>query len=394
MKKDWKYMMYIGLLAGLLVVLMLSKSKEYDWRITFSHLDKNPYGAYALNQLLKDNFNNPVKNSFKTVYELKDSLSSTENLLIISSSFSPGKADTEMLLNYVEQGGSVFISANNFYGIFADTLGIQTSDSFFESENTFVLSDSAFLHFVSPVIDTLRQYKFRKGNIHNYISDVDSLPATVLAKNDFHQPVTIRIEKGKGVLIINCTPMAFTNIHLLDGQNHEFAAASLSYLPNKNTYWTEFYHLGRMEAATPLRFILQNEPLRWAYYIAIISLLLFMAFEAKRKQRIIPIIKPLENTTLEFVATIGNLYYQRADHKNIALKKIQFFFDYIHSHYGLNTQHRDEGFISILTRKSGVSESIVRGLINTINEVVAKEKITATELTQLNLEMENFQQKK
>ncbi len=387
-------MMYIGLLAGLLVVLMLSKSKEYDWRITFSHLDKNPYGAYALNQLLKDNFNNPVKNSFKTVYELKDSLSSTENLLIISSSFSPGKADTEMLLNYVEQGGSVFISANNFYGIFADTLGIQTSDSFFESENTFVLNDSAFLHFVSPVMDSLRQYKFRKGNIHNYISDVDSIEATVLTKNDFHQPVTIRIEKGKGVLIINCTPMAFTNIHLLDGQNHEFASASLSYLPNKNTYWTEFYHLGRMEAATPLRFILQNEPLRWGYYIAITSLLLFMAFEAKRKQRIIPIIKPLENTTLEFVATIGNLYYQRADHKNIALKKIQFFFDYIHSHYGLNTQHRDEGFITILTRKSGVSESTVRGLIHTINEVVAKEKITTTELTQLNLEMENFQQKK
>jgi len=370
------------------------KSKQYDWRVTFSHLDKNPYGAYALNQLLKSQFTSPVKNSFKTVYELKDSLSSTENLLIISSNFSPGKADTDKLLDYVEHGGTVFISANYFYGIFADTLGIQTRDSFFQNENTFVLNDSSFLHFVSPVMDSSRQFKYRKGNIHNYISDVDSLPATVLAKNDFHQPVTVRIEKGKGVLIINCTPMAFTNIHLLDEQNHEFAAASLSYLPNKNTYWTEFYHLGRMEAATPLRFILQNEPLRWAYYIAIISLLLFMFFEAKRKQRIIPIIKPLENTTLEFVATIGNLYYQRGDHKNIALKKIQFFFDHIHSHYALNTQHRDEGFITILARKSGVSESTVRGLINTINQVVAKEKITTAELSQLNLEMENFQQKK
>jgi hypothetical protein len=31
--------------------------------------------------------------------------------------------------------------------------------------------------------------------------------------------------------------------------------------------WTEYYHLGRMESTTPLRFILTNEPLRWGYYI-------------------------------------------------------------------------------------------------------------------------------
>ncbi len=392
--KDWKYMTYIGLLAALLVVVMLSKSKQYDWSITFSHEDKNPYGAYALNQLLPALTQSKVNNSYKTLYELKDSLQTKENLLILSSSFSPGKEDTEMLLEYAEDGGVLFIGANEFYGVFADTLGLATGDTFFQGSKTFIENDSVNLHFVSPVMDTTKLYAFKRANIHNYFSDVDSVTATVVARNDFYQPITIRIAKGKGALILNCTPMVFTNIQLLSNQNHEFASASLSYLPQRETYWTEFYHLGRMEIGTPLRFILQNEPLRWAYYIAIISLLLFMTFEAKRKQRIIPIIKPLQNTTLEFVATIGNLYYQRGDHKNIAEKKIQFLFEHIRAHYAINTQQRDEAFITLLAKKSGASDQLVRELVNIINQIVLKEKISSSELTLLNQSIEKFQLKK
>lgn len=392
--KDWKYITYIGTLLGLLVLLMLMKSKQYDWSITLSHDDKNPYGAYALNQLLPEIFGAPIKNSYQTLYELNDSLKSGENLFLLSTSFSPGREDTDMLLTYAEAGGNIFISANHFYGPFADTLGLYTSDTFFEGENQFEQNDSVFLHFVGSVMDSTRLFPYKQANINNYISDVDSIAATTLAKNDYHQPIAIRIKKGQGSILVNCTPLVFTNIHLLNSRNHEFASALLSYLPKKKTVWTEFYHLGRMEAATPLRFILTNEPLRWAYYLTLISLLLFMLFEAKRKQRIIPIIKPLQNTTLEFIATIGNLYYQRSDHKNIADKKIQFFFEHVRSNYLVNTQHRDEGFILILTRKSGVPENTVRALLSIINSISNKEKISAEELLALNQTIEKFYQKK
>jgi hypothetical protein len=394
MKKDWKYLTYLGILAALLVILMLSKSKQYDWSITFSHEDKNPYGTYALNQLLPAVVKNKVRNSYQTLYELKDSLQSQENIFILSGSFSPGKEDTEMLLDYAEQGGTLFISANNYYGAFSDTLGIVTGDSFFQGDNTFNQNDSAALHFVSSVIDSIHQYWYKASNIHNYFSDIDSVEATVISKNDFHQPVSVRIKRGLGSIILNCTPMVFTNIHLLDDDNHEFVSTSLSYLPQKDTYWTEFYHLGRMEIATPLRFVLTTEPLRWAYYLTLISILLFMVFEAKRKQRIIPIINPLTNTTLEFVGTIGNLYYQRADHKNIAEKKIQFFLDQIHATYFINTNNKDEAYLILLSKKAGVPEKTVRDLLNMISQISQQEKISASELTRLNELIEKFHQKK
>jgi hypothetical protein len=393
--KDWKYITYIVLLGALLAILLLTKSKQYDWTVTFSHEDKNPYGAYALNKLLPTLHDKPVKNSYQTLYELKDSLTKNQNLIIISSMFSPGKEDAEALLKFVEAGGTAFISANYFYGVFADTLGLDVSDILFdETENAFTNSDTASLHFVSPVLDSTQEYRYKKGNIHNYISRVDSVAATTLTKNNFYQPVTIKTSWGKGTMLINCTPMIFTNIHLLDSTNHEFAEGLLSYLPKQETIWTEYYQLGRFESTTPLRFILITEPLRWAYFITIISILLFMIFEAKRKQRIIPILKPLTNTSLEFVGTIGNLYYQNGDHKNIAEKKIQFFFEQVRTHQGIHLQHFNESDIQFLIRKSGVPEKTVRALVTRIQSIRAKEKITADELTILNELIEKFYNRK
>jgi hypothetical protein len=394
MTRDWKYIAYLSALGLLLVYLFLSKSKEHDWNLTLSHLSKEPYGTFALQSLLPGHLNTKeIINSYKTVYELKDSIQPLENIFILSARFDPDVEDTRALFNLVENGVTLFISSNYFSGQFADTLGLATGDSFFQGENTFTKNDSAALHFVSPAMDSTRSFKYMRSNIHNYFRKIDSVKAAVLVKNDFYQPVTVRIKKGKGTIILNCTPIIFTNIYLLANQNHDFISSSLSYLPQGRTYWTEFYHVGRMEAATPLRFILNNEPLRWAYYLSIISLLLFMIFEAKRKQRIIPVIRALPNTTMEFISTIGNLYYQRGDHKNIADKKIQFFFDYIHAHYFMATTQRDELFISTLSRKSGVGEETVKPLIDSINRIINSKNIEQKELESLNRLLEKFYEK-
>jgi len=184
--------------------------------------------------------------------------------------------------------------------------------------------------------------------------------------------------------------MAFTNIYLLAGTNNEFVSNTLSYLPQSKVYRTEYYHLGRMEAETPLRFILTTEPLKWAYYITFVSILLFMLFEAKRKQRIIPIIPPLANTTLEFVSTIGNLYYQKADHKNIAEKKIQFFLEQIRTNYYLSTNQRDDLFITSLAKKTGNSEETTRSLMKKIDQVLSSSQIDKDTLIDLNGQIEKF----
>jgi hypothetical protein len=164
----------------------------------------------------------------------------------------------------------------------------------------------------------------------------------------------------------------------------------MSHLPEANVKWTEYYSVGRLESSTPLRFILTHPPLAWAYYVTVLALLLFMIFEAKRKQRIIPILPPLQNTSLEFVGTIGNLYYQRSDHKNIAEKKILFFLEMIRSRYLLSPGTNADMFVSQLARKTGKPEDAVRRLFMQIDVIRGKASITKEELIELNKAIEAF----
>jgi hypothetical protein len=391
MRKDWKYILYISLAFGLFVIVKLLSPKQYDWTMTFAHDDKNPYGAYAFSNLLPELFpDRTISNSYKTLYEIKDSLNGVENIVIISSSFSGDKEDSKALLQHVEKGGSVFISAEYFWGHFSDTLSLKTYDYFFNSGNMFTKRDTSHLKFANVQLDTLDEFLYRRDNIHNYFSQFDTTGTTVIARNDYNYPVTIRMKIGKGNLILNSTPLIFSNIYLLSSNNHQFVSKTLSYLPIQNVMWTEYYHLGRMEITTPLRFILTNEPLRWGYYISVIAILLFMLFEMKRKQRIIPIVKPLANTTLEFVGTIGNLYYQSGEHKSMAEKKIYFFMDQLRSKYWLTTTHLDETFVGIASKKTGRNEEEVRNLISVINAIRTKEKISEGELIDLSNRIEKF----
>ena len=391
MKKDWKYILYLSLAFGIFVAIKLLSPKQYNWNVSLAHDDKNPYGAFALSELLPGLFpNSNLVHSYKTLYEVKDSLKSSDNILVISKNFHADKEDCNALLDHVANGGSAFISAEYFYGPFKDTLGISTYDYFFKAKEIFGQKDSATVKFVASSVDTVNEYFYRRDNIHNYFDEFDSTTTTVIARNDYQLPITIRMKWGKGNLILNCTPLVFTNIYLLAKENHEFASTTFSYLPVNDVTWTEYYQLGRMEVATPLRFILTNEPLSWAYYITVIALLLFMVFEMKRKQRIIPIIKPLANTTLEFVTTIGNLYFQRGDHKNIAEKKILYFMDVIRTKFWINTSVMDDTFIHALSAKTGHAEAEVKDLVKSIQTIRASTIISADELMALNKQLEKF----
>jgi hypothetical protein len=390
MRKDWKYLLYVGGAVLLYVLVQLASPKQYDWTVTFSHDDKNPYGAYALFELMPTLFSERrIDHHFKTVYEVKDEIKPDQNIFILASEFQGDKTDTEVLLNHVERGGNVFISAQSFKGVFRDTLKIKLRDSFI-SDFTSQKNDSTWIEFSNPSLHQDARYWFAKGNTSIHFREFDTLNTTAIARNSEGDPVTVRVKRGKGSFILNTTPLAFTNIYLLSSNNHEFVAATLSALPDKNVLWTEYYHIGRMESGSPLRFILTTEPLAWAYYLTVTAVLVFMVFEAKRKQRIIPIIKPLQNTSLEFVATIGNLYYQHGDHKNIADKKIAFLLDFIRTHYFVRANVFNEEFYETLSKKSGHTLDEIRELFKLVILVNSSTMISSGQLMTLNRKIEDF----
>ena len=393
MKKDWKYIAYLAAAVFFYLAIKVFGPREFDWRVTYHYEDKNPFGGYVLGTLMTDLFpEGHIHQSNYTIYEVYDSLKLPGNFLSISTSFSTGKEDALTLLKLVEQGNTAFIAAEEFNGLLADTLSLSTSDYFFDQalEGLFSRNDTSKIFFKHPGLAHAEPFIYPRKNIHHYFDQVDSSRTSIVAVNDLDLPVIIRMAWGHGYLYLCSTPLAFTNIYVLEERNEGFVERALACLPNEDVQWTEYYHLGRMEIQTPLRFVLTTDPLAWAYYIVLGSILLFMIFEAKRKQRVIPILKPLSNTTLEFVSTVGNLYFQNQDHKNIAEKKITFLLEQIRSAYFLNTHSINADFIHAMAKKSGHPEEEVTSLFMQIKAIHARDKISEQELMELNSKIESF----
>jgi predicted nucleic acid-binding protein len=113
-------------------------------------------------------------------------------------------------------------------------------------------------------------------------------------------------------------------------------------------------------------------------------MLLYIAFGSKRKRRLVPALPPNKNESISFVHTIGNLYLQKKDNRNIAIKMMTYFFEHIRSSYYLTTSTVNADFIQALSRKSGVAENKVQQLMEKADYLNNTDAITDQELFEIN----------
>ena len=387
---NWRLKYWIMFFAVVVAFVYFEYKKPVpqDWTPTFSKFHKIPFGTFILNDLLSRHARE-IDHSNRTVFELTDSLKG-QDLFILTRFFRPDADDLEALLRYVEEGNRAFVSAELMNLSVGDTLGLSTSNLFYDSLRLGLsLTDSIILSLTNPEVKQ-HQFSYAIQDIPFYFDRIDTLNTIVLAVNNLGYPVLVEVPWGEGSVYVSSTPKVFTNYWMLVSENADLAMLELSYLDSDDLVWTEYYNMGRMEARSPLRYILSEPALKWAYYVAIIALALFIFFDAKRIQRIIPILEPPRNATLDFVRTIGNLYFHRADHRNAAEKKIQHFFEYLRSSYYLQTQILDEEFYERLTHKSGWSRGMIDGLFSKILRVKAGGRVTTNELLSLNASIDSF----
>ena len=141
---------------------------------------------------------------------------------------------------------------------------------------------------------------------------------------------------------------------------------------------------------SPFKFIVSQPALKWAYFIALSALLIYLIFEGKRRQRIIPIIETSQNTSLQFVETISSLYYNQKDHKSISEKKITHLLAYLRTKFYLKTNEIDQEFRNDLSNKSGISPQEINDLFDYISFVQNNDSIAENQLITLNEKIENF----
>lgn len=390
MKKNLKFVLPLIILLTVLVVIKFIQPKKLNWEESFSSGDKIPFGCYVLYDILPELFpgnSAKIKNANFPIYNiLKNNYYSNTNYIIINNRFQPDRLDIQYLLDFVYDGNDVFIAAESFSGDFQDSLRFLTYSYFAEE-------DTAQIKFTSDLLSEDSVYFFDTGYFGAYFSEYDTAVTEILAVNSENNPVFINTHYGEGNIYLCSIPLSYTNFYLLNESTNDYVFKTLSYLKKQNVIWDEYYKIKNKFTSTPLRFIISQPALTWAYYLTLAGAVLFIIFYGRKRQRKIPVINPLTNTTLEFVDTVCNLYLQQKDHKNIAQKNSIFFFEYLRNKYYLHSGESDEQAMRVLANKTGYEFEKFKSLLIQLKAIFNRNNITETELLYLNNMIESFYKK-
>jgi hypothetical protein len=387
--KDLKiYLIIATTLFAIYIIANLNKPKEVNWTPTFSNADKIPYGTRVLYERTGDIFpGSTIKPKRDPIYNTitEDSIKAS-SYIIIAAAINITNPDFKQLKKYVAAGNDVFIAAGFLGTDIEKELKIKIANKFAINGN-----DHTLIHFVNPALSPEVNYFVDKGVTAGYYDKFDTVRAVVVGETDDHKANLLKYPIGKGNLYLTPNPGMFTNYSLLKSQGAEWASTALSMVKKTpEIVWDEYYSQGSGEDDSPMRVFLGNAQLKAAYYLALFSLLIFVLYEVKRRQRIIPVIKPLENSTVDFVNVVGQVYYERRDNINIARKKMQYFWAYARETYRLKTNRPGPEFVEELVNRTGVTVDIARELSGAFIFISTHDIVTDQELIRLNQLIEQF----
>ncbi len=363
---------------------------------TYSSRDKAPFGSYVPFKVMENFFQGTkpktVTRSFSRTYANNSGLKGQNNAyIIVAERLWLTEADATAMAEYVGNGNKLFLAIEETDSLLEATFGFKVKEEAQPPVPLVLMNktrpgDSVVTqHFSNPHFGADTTFTARGIPLRGHLASPDSGILTILGTNDRHQPNFFRVPHGNGQLIVMLNPMTWTNYFLLKKNNIRALELQMAYLPEfpLNVYWDEYYkHLygPQRDDFSDWQVLLKHPSLRWALILALVLLLLYILFEGKRRQRLIPPKPVLANTSLDFAETLGRLYYLHHNNSNLAHKMTQHLMEYIRQNYYLNTSAVSGEFVTALSRKSGQPRDFVEQLMNMVMQVRLSENISDEQL--------------
>ena len=425
---------------GLIIIILVAgyyllKDNLTEWSYNLDKTKTNPYGTFLTYNLLKNKYrkngfidiNTSVVQSFR-----KLNLHNTYNYIFLNQTPYYDSAVVDTLCKFTEAGNTVFISCESLYGSFLDSVLHHTYHlklksaydelyfNFNDSERILQIKNLSIFNFTDPALKNKNGYPFylkNKGDtIVNYYYNFDAIPDSEkiypipninsISFKGYEKSYGVGLnfavlKHGKGQFVILLSALPFTNYFMRSSKGLEYAERVFAYLPDQPTLWdnvsheykytdSDYDHGDSSYGNTPLYFILKNKELRWAWYLTIMSIIIYAVFHAKRRQHIIPILTAKQNTSLKYVETIGQLYFHEEEHIEIANEMRLQFMNYLRRKYYLKTNETDDTFYKQLSLKSGIEIEKIQALFEEFNDILKIKSIPQKKLHHLNEQLEYF----
>ncbi|MFI5196298.1 MAG: DUF4350 domain-containing protein [Chitinophagales bacterium] len=407
------------------------------WKVTLDRNDKRPYGAWLAYQSLKYHFPDAAIQTLSSGFrytnmdnEMKYNDNGRTLLILQGFNFFLSEMEWHDLKQFINNGNEVVIFCSNLDSKIEQELGCEkklsgeegydfysfvkdhdnkkilrmagetgkeygyighsikgffsfTNDTARSQNNSVVDSSYADSTYTdSTYVDSAyadSAYPANTNNENNASSNDNTYYADITwSRPDtlgyvYNNPDFIRYRSGEGHITLHAAPLVLSNYFLLQPGNEQYLSALWQTLPKNinHIYWSDYYK--RSTDASSMDILWRYPATKLALLLGIFALLVYILFEGKRKQRIIPVIEPLKNDSVSFVETVGRLYYNKGNQANLAGKMMMQFLEWVRTNYLLNTNLLNENFIYQLTIKSGQPEATVRGIVDMIHEIRLKD---------------------
>lgn len=429
MKSSRNFLFAMLVLFVLFCLLQVNLPKKFVWSPTFSHVDKQPLGCFVFDSVLTQSLPNGYHVTKKTFFQLDQEHPKEKiSVLMVVDQQDLKQLDVKYLCNIARRGGKVMVVASGSFddGRNADTVvvdelertfkvkieegmyfslrgilaGLKAHDNdmydtiYWNNRETMYAAQSyrMFYNMVGgtlfvdsvPKVKRLAYtlstagYDYKHDSL--YVGDFTRFDTIVDEKERIERidtfaikkvPAAVSVPYGKGEVIFVSSPLLFTNYGMLEGNTSVYIFRLMSYLADLPVYRTEAYvKTDAMLVAeqSPFREFIKRPPLRWALYLALLGVVLFMIFTARRRQRVIPIMSKPANRSLEFIQLIGTLYYQRKDHVNLVRKKFKLFAEELRKTAGVDISdvNTDDSEYLLLAEKTGMNSDRLKKVIRQI----------------------------
>ncbi len=273
------------------------------------------------------------------------------------------------------------------------------------SYNTFN-SYSVSTNFTHPNLESDSPYKFENINKDkleyykwSYIEPDNFVQYNTIGYYNSGKVNCVRLKYGNGFIYLHTLPKAFTNYYLLDENGYEYSKKIFGHLKPGAILYDEYnrrYHyestdnFNNNQSQSPLYYILNQRGFRWAWYLLLSLGVLYIVFKTKREQRAIPVLIQNQNTSLEFIKTIGTIYLNEKNHKRLVYQKMNLFLSYIRDRYRLPTKDLDDKLIKQIALLSEIEERRIRFIFKKFNDLSNQSAIKDDELIKFYKAMRYF----
>jgi hypothetical protein len=394
--------------------MLLSCGRNYvNWWEHYSPDSKDPYGTFLVRHLLASYY---PGEPFKVLEDNEIPVSGNGNYVFIGSGFWLDSIQTNSLLRFVREGNQAFISSNNIPYFLLDSISkgeclelTDYEDSLYVAETDNFYKDSLVtLNFEHPDLKDSTGYPCR------FLYDFEPQPYTwsyfqddffcegqtvfaSLGRLDSGQVCFVKATYGEGAFYFHTVPLALTNYYLKEEKGLEYAGKVFSHLSPGPVYWDQreqsrnnFSRNRSLADESPLKYILSQPSLAWAWYVLLGMAVFYLIFRAKRRQRIIPVLEQNTNTSLEFIGTIGRLFFLQNNHKQLALQKMKLFLGFVRDRYHLSTKELDDIFTKNLATRSEVPEDAIGKILMLHRNINSSSYVSENILVDFHRMVEDF----